>query len=153
MAALSLLAPGTPTILLKDLERLKIGGSVVLIQWTELNRCFLLITALRPVRHCPTLQGAEYCGRGGGSMARITLIVRHSRNGGCPAAHAVDGPLKLATGEVVNDAQDERMVLIQGYELDDSGALAQFHLDPGENALAVQESLILSAADEIRARR
>jgi hypothetical protein len=85
-------------------------------------------------------------------MARVTLIVQQSRNGGCPAGHDVDGSLKLANGEIVN-TEDERMVLIQGYELDDPDTVAQIDFDPGENALAVQESLILNLADQIRARR
>jgi hypothetical protein len=45
------------------------------------------------------------------------------------------------------------MVLLQGYELDDPATAAQIRFDPGENVLAMQESLILAYADKIRAGR
>ncbi|MGQ0773686.1 MAG: hypothetical protein ACT4NY_04570 [Pseudonocardiales bacterium] len=82
-------------------------------------------------------------------MVKITEIVRESRNGGCPAAHGVDGDLRLARGETVSSG----MALMQGYLLDDPDAVAQISFDYGEGVLAVPESLILKAADEIRARR
>ena len=82
-------------------------------------------------------------------MAKVTEIVRDSRNGGCPAVHAVTGELRLAEGETVR----EGMVLVQAYELDDPETVAQITFDPGEGVLAAPESLILKAADEIRARK
>jgi hypothetical protein len=82
-------------------------------------------------------------------MAKVTEIMRESRNNGCPAVHEVDGSLKLATGEVV----PEGMVLLQAYMVDDPDAVAQIQLDPGEGILAATESYVLKAADAIRARR
>ncbi len=82
-------------------------------------------------------------------MPKITEIVRESRRGGCPAVHDVEGDITLATGETVSDG----MVLVQGYRLNDPDAVAQIGFDPGEDVLAVQESLVLRAADEIRSRR
>ena len=64
------------------------------------------------------------------------------------AVHAVDGDLRLARGETVAAG----MALVQGYELDDLDAVIQINFDLGEGVLAVPESLILKAADEIRAR-
>ena len=81
-------------------------------------------------------------------MAKLREVVRSSRNGGCPAIHAVDGDIKLATGETISSG----MVLMQGYELDDPDTVAHIRFDLGENVLAVQESMILAYADEIRAR-
>jgi hypothetical protein len=84
-------------------------------------------------------------------MVKITEMVRDSRNGGCPAVHAVhavDGDLRLAQGETVSVG----MALVQGYQLDDPDAVAQINFDLGEGVLAVPESLILNAAEEIRAR-
>ncbi len=81
-------------------------------------------------------------------MAKLTTVVEDSRNGGCPAIHAVDGDIKLTTGETISSG----MVLLQGYELDDPDTVAQITFDPGENVLAVQESLILAYADRIQAR-
>lgn len=81
-------------------------------------------------------------------MIKITELVRDSRNGGCPAVHSVDGDLRLARGETVPAG----MALVQGYELDDIDAITQIDFDPGEGVLAVSKSLILKAADEIRAR-
>src|SRR3712207_6867654 len=49
------------------------------------------------------------------------LVVRDSRNGSCPAFHAVAGDLRLARGETVSAG----MALMQGYLLDDSDAVAQ----------------------------
>jgi uncharacterized protein (DUF342 family) len=82
-------------------------------------------------------------------MAKVTKVIEESRNGGCPAIHHVDGEIKLATGETVPSG----MVLLQGYELDDPATAAQIRFDPGENVLAMQESLILAYADKIRAGR
>ncbi|WP_239341136.1 hypothetical protein [Frankia sp. CiP3] len=82
-------------------------------------------------------------------MPKITETVRESRRGGCPAVHDVEGDITLATGETVSDG----MVLVQGYRLNDPDAVAQIGFDPGEDVLAVQESLVLRAADEIRSRR
>lgn len=82
-------------------------------------------------------------------MAKVTEVIRESRNGGCPAVHHVDGEITLATGETVPSG----MVLLQGYELDDPDTVAQIRFDAGENVLAVQESLILAYADKIRAGR
>lgn len=79
-------------------------------------------------------------------MAKVTEIIRESRNGGCPAVHHVDGEIKLATGETIPSG----MVLLQGYELDDPGTVGQIRFDAGENVLAVQQSLILAYADKIR---
>jgi hypothetical protein len=81
-------------------------------------------------------------------MIKVTEVVRDSRNGNCPAVHAVDGDLRLAYGETVSSG----MALIQGYRLEDPDAVAQIGFDAGEGILAVPESLILKAADEIRAR-
>lgn len=81
-------------------------------------------------------------------MVKVTELVRDSRNGGCPAVHVVDGDLHLAQGETVSAG----LALLQGYELDDPDAVAQINFDPGEGVLAVPESLILKAADAIRAR-
>lgn len=81
-------------------------------------------------------------------MIKVTEVVRDSRNGNCPAVHAVDGDLRLAYGETVSSG----MALVQGYHLEDPDAVAQIGFDPGEGVLAVPESLILKAADEIRAR-
>lgn len=81
-------------------------------------------------------------------MVKITEMVRDSRNGGCPAVHAVDGDLRLAQGETVSAG----MALVQGYQLDDTDAVDQITFDLGEGVLAVPVSLILKAADEIRAR-
>ncbi len=81
-------------------------------------------------------------------MVKITELVRDSRSGSCPAVHAVDGDLRLARGETVPAG----MALVQGYELDDLDAVIQINFDLGEGVLAVPESLILKAADEIRAR-
>ncbi len=81
-------------------------------------------------------------------MVKITGLVRDSRSGSCPAVHAVDGDLRLARGETVPAG----MALVQGYELDDLDAVIQINFDLGEGVLAVPESLILKAADEIRAR-
>ena len=81
-------------------------------------------------------------------MVKITELVRDSRSGSCPAVHAVDGDLRLARGETVAAG----MALVQGYELDDLDAVIQINFDLGEAVLAVPESLILKAADEIRAR-
>ena len=78
-------------------------------------------------------------------MAKITEIVRDSRNGNCPAVHAIDGDVR---GETVSAG----ISLVQGYLLDDPDAVAQISFDPGEGVLAVPESLILKAAEEIRAR-
>jgi hypothetical protein len=79
-------------------------------------------------------------------MAKVTKIIEESRNGGCPAVHHVDGEIRLATGETIPSG----MVLMQGYELDDPGTVAQLRFDAGENVLAVQQSLILAYADKIR---
>ena len=81
-------------------------------------------------------------------MIEVTELVRDSRSGSCPAVHSVDGDLRLARGETVSTG----MALVQGYELDDLAAITQINFDPGEGVLAVPESLILKAADEIRAR-
>ena len=81
-------------------------------------------------------------------MIKITELVRDSRNGGCPAVHGIEGKLRLAQGETVSAG----IALVQGYELDDSDAIAQINFDLGEGVLAVPESLILKAADAIRAR-
>jgi hypothetical protein len=81
-------------------------------------------------------------------MVKITKLAQDSRNGGCPAVHVADGDLRLGHGETVSAG----MVLVQGYELDDPDAVAQIDFDPGEGVLAVPESLILKAADAIRAR-
>lgn len=81
-------------------------------------------------------------------MVKITELVRDSRSGSCPAVHRVDGDLRLARGETVAAG----MALVRGYELDDLDAVIQINFDPGEGVLAVPESLILKAADEIRAR-
>lgn len=81
-------------------------------------------------------------------MVKITELVRDSRNGGCPAVHAVDGDLRLGQGGTVSAG----LAIVQGYELDDPDAAAQITFDLGEGALAVPESLILKAADAIRAR-
>ena len=81
-------------------------------------------------------------------MVNITELVRDSRSGSCPAVHRVDGDLRLARGETVPAG----MALVQGYELDDLDAVIQINFDLGEGVLAVPESLILKAADEIRAR-
>lgn len=82
-------------------------------------------------------------------MVKITELVRDSRNGGCPAVHEADGDLRLASGERVSAG----MAIVQGYELEDPDAVDQIKFDFGEGALAVPESLILKAADAIRARR
>jgi hypothetical protein len=82
-------------------------------------------------------------------MAKVTEVIKESRNGGCPAIHHVDGEIRLATGETVPSG----MVLRQGYELDDPATAAQIRFDSGENVLAVQQSLILAYADKIRADR
>jgi outer membrane translocation and assembly module TamA len=84
----------------------------------------------------------------GNSMVKITEIVRDSRNGNCPAVHEVEGDLKIATGETIPSG----MLLVQGYRVEDSNAKAQIQFGAGEDVLAVQESLILRAADAIRAR-
>jgi hypothetical protein len=81
-------------------------------------------------------------------VIKITELVRDSRNGGCPAVHTAEGDLQLARGETVSAG----MALVQGYTLDDADAVAQINFDLGESVLAVPESLILKAADEIRAR-
>lgn len=81
-------------------------------------------------------------------MIKITELVRDSRNGDCPAVHGVDGELRLAVGETISAG----MAIVQGYELDDPDAVAQINFSLGEGALAVPESLILKAADAIRAR-
>ncbi|MGH3870468.1 MAG: hypothetical protein ACRDSR_02970 [Pseudonocardiaceae bacterium] len=83
-----------------------------------------------------------------GYLVKITEIVRDSRNGDCPAIHAVNGDLRLAQGETTSAG----MAVVQGYLLDDPGAVAQINFGLGEGVLAVPESLILKAADEIRAR-
>jgi hypothetical protein len=95
------------------------------------------------------LKASEPFDDGGDGMPKITEIVRESRRGGCPAVHDVEGDLTLATGETISDG----MVLVQGYRVNDADTVAQIRFDPGEDVLAVQESLILRAADEIRARR
>lgn len=82
-------------------------------------------------------------------MVKITELVRDSRNGDCPAVHSVEGDLRLARGETVSAG----MAIVQGYELDDPEAVVQISFTFGEGALAIPESLILKAADEIRARR
>lgn len=81
-------------------------------------------------------------------MAKVTEIARESRNGGCPAVHVLDGDIHLAQGETVSSG----MVLVQGYRLDDPATTSQIAFDLGEDVLAVQESLILRAADVIRSR-
>lgn len=81
-------------------------------------------------------------------MIKITELVRDSRNGDCPAVHTVDGDLRLAQGETVSAG----MALVQGYELDDPAAVAQINFGLREGVLAVPESLILRAADAIRAQ-
>lgn len=82
-------------------------------------------------------------------MVKISEMVRDSRNGDCPAVHAVDGDLRLALGETVSAG----MVLMQAYLLDDPDAVDQINFGLGEGVLAVPESLILKAAEKILARR
>lgn len=81
-------------------------------------------------------------------MVKITEVVRESIQGKCPAVHAVEGEVRLAGGRTVAAS----LVLMQGYLLDDPDALAQINFDPGEGVLAVPESLIVKAADKIRAQ-
>jgi hypothetical protein len=81
-------------------------------------------------------------------MVKVTELIRESRNGDCPAVHTVEGVLRFARGEDVPAG----MALMQGYLLDDPDAVAQISFGHGEGVLAIPESLILKAADAIRAR-
>jgi hypothetical protein len=82
-------------------------------------------------------------------MAKITEIARDSRNGGCPAVLDVDGDVRLVDDLTIPD----EVTLVVGYGVADPDVVSQVTLDRGETVIAVPASLILTAADQIRARR
>ena len=47
-------------------------------------------------------------------MIKVVELVRESRNGDCPAVHAVDGALRLAQGEEVSARPGDRAGLPAG---------------------------------------